>query len=816
MSTVNSKATLDPRVGKLVLERSAGVDRHYLIGFHNEDLEIQLSEIYDVKLSVSEKRLTLCDLLFSAIAVTDAPKRSAMVALRRAIHNDQMNERLLGMARTYLPPDVLEEFSSWVRARTDLKNKRTQLSQMIERDYHREIEHLKAVCAVPNFYEGVRATSRSLAETTSQWMNDSNYQIKHGRVLRLARMAARASAKTSPFGTWMTTAPTSWGQRPNRPQTGRRVAELDFAFARRLTDALNRTVLRQNELQLRVNPSLVSTDIGYLYLRGGSAEQMVRVRSHPSIAAVLDCMEPTDSAYTLEARLGVGGGKIVSQCIRAGLLEVLWPVGEAHTTCWADWSELARKKGYIAISDATTALDRALLAADRPRIDSTVAELDLLLDTDLGLPEVHEMHVANVPATPTPERLDHATIAEIDCIRRLLSLFDQKLPMKIAASEFLTQRFGSSCNQPLTVVLEEIRRAATSPLNDINLVLGPDTPPWGAELQKCESSQLRKLGTDLDHLVEEVLGSASQGPLSVAYIEDLINNFPIQHPNTSATIYFQLISNSSMKRVINVIHGGHGRGVGRLVKQLGCATSEIPMIPTPNTVEIAGLLGSTLNTRSPIAPRELQYPGTTSSRPADQQLMISDIQVVTGPGQLPELRDKDGQCVLPVHLGMAADLALPTYARLIEQIFGSAFLVHPSAPPFTPTKPGKQDSSETWTPRIMVGSTVIQRARWFLQKDAFPILVGLDPIDLESWHQWVAERGLPTRFFLRAWNPSATKNPSKARKPVFVDITSRLLLKDAEKLLSDARYAIIEECLPDPMVGDGRVTEYAIVVGSSR
>lgn len=813
MRTINSTAAIDSRLGELVLERSAGLDRKYLVGFHNENLEILLSEIYDLKLGVSKQRLMLCDLLFSVIAVAGPPNRSTMVALRRAIHNDQLNERLIGMARTYLPPDVIEEISSWVTGRTELGIKRTQLSQSIELDYRREIEHLKAVCAVPNFYEGVHATSRSLATTTSLWINDADYQIKHGRVLRLARMAARASAKTSPFGSWMTTAPTSWGQRPDRSQLGHSVAELDFATAGRLNDALNRTVLRQSELKIRVNPSLVLTDTGYLYLKGGSNEQMVRARSHPSIAAVLDCIEPDDSAYTLESRLGVGGGKIVSQCIRAGLLEVVWPIGEAHSTCWADWSEIARRRGYMAISDATSALNQALLVVDRARIESTVAELDLILDTDLGLPEVHEMHVAKAPATPTPERLDQVTIAEIDCIRRLLSLFDQKLPMKIAASEFLTQRFGSSYNLPLTVALEEIRRFAISPLNDVSLVLGPDTPPWGAELQNSESFQLRKLGCDLDHLIAEVLGTASQGALSVEYIEDLISDFSIQHPNKSATIYMQLISNSPMKRVINVIHGGHGRGVGRLIKQLGCSISEVSTQSTPNTVEIAGLLGSTLNARTPIAPRELQYPGTTSSRPAEQQLMMSDVRVVAGPGQLAELRDGDGRRVLPVHLGMAADLALPTYARLIEQIFGSAFLVHPSAPPFTPTRPGKQNSSETWTPRIVVGSTVVQRARWFLQKDAFPSSVGMNLADLESWHQWLTSRGLPTRFFLRAWNPSATKNPSKARKPVFVDITSVLLLKDAEKLLSDAQYAIVEECLPDPMAGHGRVTEYAIVVG---
>jgi Lantibiotic dehydratase, N terminus len=617
-------------------------------------------------------------------------------------------------------------------------------------------------------------------------------------------MLARTAAKTSPFSSWMTTAPATWGAAAASTDTGRLVGELDGAVAGVLTAALRDRVDRYPTAALSVNPSLVQDGNGYVFLRAdgpAGPERMVRAQRHPAIDAVLDVLGPGDTVGSVAARLGDGGARLVEQCIRSGLVEVRSPVPDHDPRPWSSWA------GVVSGDDPELHVDPGASATALGRVASR-------LEVDPPPGALHEMRVADAAVAAAPQRLGDEEILELDSIRCLLALFDQKLPMKIAAAEFLAATFGVEHDIALTVALDAIQRATADPASDLGRLMGPMAPPWGPDLARCTSLRLRQLGEDLSEVSEAVLLAAEHGALSVPFVEDLVEKFPERHPNASATMYLQFIDGAGpLRRALNVVHGGHGRGRGRFAAQASLPVGQLGVDIADEVVELGGLLGSTLNVRSATCRRELQYPGSASGRPGHERLLMSDVRVVPGADGLPWLT-ADGRRVRPVHLGMAADLALPLFARRIEQVFGSAYLLHPSAPPFAPARPGEYRTAEAHTPRVVVGATVVQRARWFLRVEALPAPTNVAATALQEWHSWVTERGLPTRFFLRAWDPADAAGRSKARKPVFIDLTSRLLLADAEKMLRDAQFAIVEECLPDPLNGNGPVAEYAIEVGA--
>nr|AEM00617.1 lantibiotic-type dehydratase [Streptomyces sp. ATCC 55365] len=711
--------------------------------------------------------------------------------------------------------DAAAAFHTWSGARDRLRDLDAQLGDALAAAERDDVEHLRGLCLDPRFLTGLRATSRDLADTARRWATGQTGAPQRKRLLRLTRMAARAGAKTSPFSSWMVTVPARWG-RPGGAVTGERLlAELDGAVVGVLTRALQATLPDAADLEVRVNPSLVPVEGGWLFIRAGQREQAVRAAAHPAIDELLRALAPGDTEASLAARVP-GGTGLVSKCLTAGLIEHCLPVADHHPRPWAAWAAIAAERGVTELSAGLSALDTALHAAEAPVAQAAAGQVAHHLGVELPPVEVHEMSVATGWPYDLPARPDGTALAELDCARRLLALTDVKFPAKLAAAEHLAKRFGADYDVPLTVALDSLARARLDADDDVCRIIGPAAPPWGADLARCSGGLVRELGAALPRLTEDVLTLAAKGPLAVADVRRLLDDFPFTHPNRSATFYLQETSEAAIRRVVNVVHGGHGRGRGRLAARAGIPVTDLVTTVDEDIVEIGGLLGSALNSRAATAPRELQYPGATTDRPREQRLPMASVRVVPGAHGLPALRDEDGRDVCLVHLGMAADLALPAFVRLLEQVFGSACLIHPSIAVFTPGAPGRTGAPQSATPRVTLGATVLQRARWLLRREEFP--GGGEPRgSLRAWHQWLTAHGLGSRFYLRAWSSADHgRGQSKARKPVFIDVTSPLLFADAEKMLRQAEFAIVEECLPDPLAGTGHVTEYAVEVGVRR
>ncbi|MCS0636095.1 hypothetical protein NX801_10555 [Streptomyces sp. LP05-1] len=802
-------------VDEVLLVRVAGLSRDALRGFHHSRVDQVLAEETEALRLLDESIEQAGTALFQDIGAHTGHERTVLVTARRGVHHGDLPRRVAREAVPLMSERATAAFGSWTAARDRVRSLGVQLEARWAAAEADDLRHLRDICLDRRFRTGLEATSRELADIAQRWAVGTTGAPQRKRLLRLARMAARAAAKTSPFSSWMVTIPARWGRAGGEAALERLLIELDGTVIGALTRALHTALPAPAELEVRVNPSLVRVDGGWLFLRSGRREQTVRVTEHPAIDAVLRTLRPGEAEAGLAARVA-GGAALVSKCLAAGLIEHRLPVADHHPRPWAAWSTFADRRGAASLSAELTALDTAL--DDSSAAAEAAAErVGRRLGIELPAVKAHEMSVAADWPYELPDRPDDAVLDELDCARRLLALYDHKLPAKAAAGEYLAERFGAGFDVPLTVALDSLGRARLDSAGDLGRIIGPTVPPWGADLATCSSSMVRELGRALSGLTGEVLDRAAHGPLAVADLDRLLDDFPFAHPNRSATFYLQQATEAGIHRVVNVVHGGHGRGRGRLAAQAGLAIADLVPTIDEDVVEISGSLGSALNTRTATAPRELQYPGTTSGRPDGERLPMSSVRVVPGPDGLPVLRDTDGRDVRLVHLGMAADLALPPFVRLLEQVFGSAYLIHPSIAVFTPAAPGLAGTARSIaTPRVVLGATALQRTRRLLRREEFP--GGRGPREsLRAWHRWLASHGLGSRFYLRAWSSADHGGgQSKARKPVFVDVTSPLLFADAQKMLRQAEYAIVEECLPDPLAGSGHVTEFAVQVGARR
>ncbi|WP_372470355.1 hypothetical protein [Nonomuraea aurantiaca] len=117
-----------------------------------------------------------------------------------------------------------------------------------------------------------------------------------------------------------------------------------------------------------------------------------------------------------------------------------------------------------------------------------------------------------------------------------------------------------------------------------------------------------------------------------------------------------------------------------------------------------------------------------------------------------------------------------------------------------------------------VGRVTLARARWGLPAGELPTpRKGEGEVAyLVRFARWLAEHGIPRRFFARVIPADRAKGFfTKARKPLYVDAANCFLLFDLARAAGEpGDLVVLEEVLPDladnPRYGDDgkRVTEY--------
>lgn len=471
-----------------------------------------------------------------------------------------------------------------------------------------------------------------------------------------------------------------------------------------------------------------------------------------------------------------------------------------------------------------------------------------------GQPERGTPYFHNTVVTGTAAVLDPAAwrtaLADLALVPALLAPFDALAPRRQALGQHAATAYGPGFVRPLSTFLKDF--GAHWDRAEPN---GPDTPASGFATARDARRQdgLRRLisgttpGPDgtvrlAPRAVRELCATwpdpHTSGDRHTCYVQTLphtgSDTHPDAHPETHA--------GTGLALVLNTVTGGHGTGRTRTARLLGAPHPH----PDPATTiaapesEQSGILyaefdaafGSALNQRVPATRYAIDLDGSTSHRPPGRLIRPADLDVAHDrrTGHLRLTHRPTGRVVRPLHLGLLATPLLPLPARLLVEVFGPASYTYwsdwpqlwrflPPGPAAAPSRPGAGTAPGTgWTkmPRLALGSVVLRRATWFVDRGQAPVRAAgeQDAAHLVRIHAWRAALGLPRRCFLRVLTPRPAggfTGPAlhdKDRKPVYLDFAHPHLLRVFERAAATDRPLLLTEALPDlhdaPAHRDGR------------
>ncbi|MBF8185526.1 lantibiotic dehydratase, partial [Nonomuraea sp. K274] len=381
-------------VGREIVVRSAGLPAAVLA-----DLRLPHTAELVTHLTVESRRLAaeaaaLSDVLFELIGRAGTA-RAALVGLRRALAPGHRPPSARLLALCPLPEPVAERVAAWMRARRHWDERRAELAGVLAKERTDALDRIRAACADPVFRRGLLLSGEELSGTLDRWLADPDRPPRQGKVLRLVKYLARASAKTSPFGSFMVSALTTWPNEPltgwsaDAPDAGRTgdapspltgwsgdaqgaltgstgdergaligrpgddlgaldptaVSELPGAFLDAVRDALLADPRLADRLPVRPNPSLTEIPGALLYVREGPGERIVTSRRAPAVDLCLRLA--TASRYTVprlaellaEAGAELGEARrFVARLVAARLLVPCAPVTDDDPDPFGSWA----------------------------------------------------------------------------------------------------------------------------------------------------------------------------------------------------------------------------------------------------------------------------------------------------------------------------------------------------------------------------------------------------------------------------------------------------------------------------------------------
>lgn len=757
--------------------------------------------------------------------------RPVLVGLRRALHTGRLPDAREWTPRvaSALPAELAARVADWVTRMRALTRARRELPELFAAEARVKEKVLAQVAADPGFRRALSLASPELAADLDRWLAEPARRPKTQKLLRPAKYVARAAVKTSPYSTFTSMGVAVWENgedwadgaivrfAPREPPSV--ILEPSGEW---LHGALRAWLARPENLvrsRLRLNPSLVIRADKAEFLGFPPREPIIRMGLTPVVATVLRLAEPAADADGWIDPMGFRDrlardlpaepeqvDRLLRSLIEAGVLEA-HPLTRAGLPETGEWAEIRAALRHDPHGEDPEAY-RVRLA----RLKRAMTMMWPQGDTTALL---HETAVVTRPVASLNPTAWGRGLSDLDVVRRWLSVFDGKLPIRIVVAEYLRARYGEHARVPFLTfhrhVQEEIAGDAPSGA-DLRTFVGRSAAIWAPPLAHSRLPRLRELAKLREAARELALGRPEHDGIQRVDPEELIKQMAtwpewIVVPRSCAC-YVQPAPEGRL--VLNVVHGGHGRGLRRLSHLIGRVRGEAvdhPMVADEpeGTVyaELSGSLGSTLNVHVPGTRYEIDYPFSPGDRSRDRRLPLSDLEVVLAPETgLAELRSRRlGFRVIPLHLGMAAEFQLPPAARFLERAFGVTYLLHPSAPPLLRIGEVPPPQEVTRYPRVEVGRVVVQRRRWLAPAGTLPIRAkGEDDASyLLRLVAWTDANGIPTRSFVRAWQERMVQaGQDKARKPLFLDLANPFLVKVFERQIRDCAFVLFEEALPDP------------------
>lgn len=757
--------------------------------------------------------------------------------------------------------DVRSACKKFDDAKRELDRAHEYLRVTFEREVHSTTKRIESIARQPAIFNAIQCAAPSLAEMLVRHEAPSDRSSRRGiRHDRLARFVYRAAAKTSPYSTFTLTGKVTKTGGVNPDYIANSDIELVRQIDGRLLSAVVADIVRNwsesRRAKWRVNPSLTKrspSEHGYLVLAEPPAES---IRSLPALP-LLDYLygrryqapvifeeleKDTSDALGIpmkQVRMALASAR------SAGILQCETPISAITSDplgailTWASdisdtdappYSEhLESLRDYVIRRDNLTNDNRLERAALRQRAITDAEKVADTLDSrDIDV-YVHESSQIS-PAVACTRPSAHA-LRTIAAAYAWLSLLDIKLPARLMLGQYISKKYGTARIPLLDLYLDyELLNRNADRKNVADYAYWFDRSmrqPEGFRDTSQVPEVIRRLGELRDRqrsLVDamNLVDGTIQIPLNV--IEDAIRATPDELMcRQGGTAYLQQTDQGSAEWVVNVFHGGNGRGYARMDYLRAAAVGGEESLDVARSdetkhaiaqrrdqkaallAEYSGIHGSSLNLRTPVLDAVIDYPYTAAGDGSTRRrIPIADIAVEIDHGdQLAHMVVANtGERVTPVHVGMMADHQLSPLATFMERYFGETYLMHPSSPPFASSFELASLRGITEIPRIQVGDIIVRRHRWIVQENSLPS-IDAHTSDLNRWlalRNWFAQHGLPPRCYLRIWPGLTGANApaeAKSRKPTYFDIDSWWSVAPLARRELRGGFIVMDEALPD-------------------
>jgi hypothetical protein len=767
--------------------------------------------------------------------------KAAVVGLRRAVFHGRMpatREWNAGVAAA-LPDSLAGALTEWTAALRAQDDLRPQLSGLLAAEIETTRVGLREIVRAPSFRRALAVASPALFDEATKWLADPTRAVRRPSLVQLSTYVARAATKTSPFSTFTSSGLAAWSDDGPAVHCDDRITvhgvlEMNGYLLQHVVSALCGGRW-SSKLRLRVNPSATLAGDVVRFLGRPPAEPIVAIPATPAVRECLRLLAGPDglTADDLRHRLGDRAERFLDHLVESGLLERVAPVpdlaadplGELERWLAANGDDVhlvRRVRHLLRTSVPVDDVDAhvARLRAVRGALDALLARAGLSATS--GLAAVHENAVATATVGRMSVRSWRPALDDLDIVRHVLAATDPALPYRLALGEFCVERFGPGSTVPVVAlhdaVARELAREDSLDRSDAAAEIARFGRLGAPAVDSLAGSRLARL-RELDRVRRELRRLMLSSPVVDSAIRvdpRTLHRAAAAWPGwlgapPSVAFYLQVEPvGGSVRLILNSAHGGYGRGCSRvlhLIGEAGGTAFNDDEARTPGgalLAEFGGMFGFSLNVRRPSVPYEIDYPFTSSRRPAEQRIPVNDLHVVHDPalGTVKLVAKGLGAQVKALHLGMMADLMLPPAARMMAQAFGAGYYLHPSQPlpaVGTPAVPG----TVTHVARVEVGRVVLRRARWIAPTPQVPARTKGDR-DAEYLRRivaWLREHGIPARCFVRApvGQPGAGWFLDRSYKPAYVDFASWYLTLAFERRLERAGPVVIfEEALPSP------------------
>jgi hypothetical protein len=466
-----------------------------------------------------------------------------------------------------------------------------------------------------------------------------------------------------------------------------------------------------------------------------------------------------------------------------------------------------------------------LLGALRAEAESLYAELGQA-KTQVPRTLLYEDTLIHPDRLALNERQWDAIRADLAEFQRLLPVFDIHLPRKLATRGYFLARYGAGarCDDFLSFAdafnseffLQYTRETiAPGAVDAEGRII-----PYRNHLHMPEFDRLNHARQAVADFLKQASArhSAEQTAcvLDSAFFEAIAPLAPRPAHLQAHMFFSQFVRvEGEPLLVINRVYSGLGTMFSRFARYFTeeeksqhvveglRATLQALQPPGAVFAELKGGYEATnLNLHPWLTHYELVCPGEISQRPAEEQILLTDLYLQDDPrSQCLRLYSKRlGKEVIPVYLGFLVPMMLPNIQQVLLN-FSSLSLCFPdlwstlqSAPP----------QEVVFYPRLRYKHLVLQRAMWQMPLKAFP---GKNSDESAFGYyqrvvRWSRQHHLPTRVFLNLEQISSDNEVSRVQtrsKPLYVDFENYFSVSLLESTLrnTEAELLIWREMLPD-------------------